>query len=61
MKNTKLRTCYAQSDDMTFICREEYDADGNAISTEVVGFYYGEPEDELTKIYADNLRAEYLN
>ena len=55
----KLDTVYSLSGDMTFILEEVYDKDGNIISTECVGFYYGEPNEVDTNSYYGKLRAEY--
>lgn len=46
-------TVYARYDDMTFIMQEE----DNKLS--VVGFYFGEPDEEATKTYAGSLTAEF--
>lgn len=39
-------TIYAEHDDITFIMKKE----GNTL--EVIGFYFGEPDDEATKEFA---------
>ena len=49
----EIRTVYAAADDMTFII-----ADGDGF-TEVIGWYWGEPNDWATKLFAGKLRAEY--
>lgn len=49
--------CYSESADMTFIVCDEWNGD-ELIATEVVGFYYGIPVDELTQEYIGKLRAE---
>ena len=46
-------TVYAEHDDMTFIMRKDEK------SLEVVGFYFGEPDDEATARFADDLRADF--
>lgn len=50
---------YSANGDMSFIMRDVYDADGNAESTEVVGWYYGEPDDDNTKFFIGKLKAEH--
>lgn len=55
----KINTTYSASDDMTFILEEVYDKDGNPVSTECVGFYYGEPNEIDTNSYYGKLRADY--
>jgi hypothetical protein len=49
-------TAYAEKDDLTFIM-EETEKDGKTTVT-VVGFYYGEPSEELTEEYTGKLVAE---
>lgn len=56
---TEIRTEYSASGDMTFILRETTNANGDPVSTEVVGFYYGEPNDWDTRNYIGHLKAEY--
>lgn len=51
---------YAREGDMTFIMEETHDADGELISTECVGWYYGEPDDRSTATFTGKLKAEYL-
>lgn len=51
---------YAPDTDMTFILREIYEENGDPISTEVIGFYYGKPSDELTKEFAGKLKANFI-
>ena len=51
-------TVYAPNDDMTFIMRDTNDGD-EPISTEVVGWYYGEPNKENTEFFVGKLKAEY--
>lgn len=56
---TEIRTEYSASGDMTFILRETTSTEGDPISTEVVGFYYGAPNDRDTRNYIGHLKAEY--
>lgn len=56
---TQIRTEYSASGDMTFILKETTNVEGDPISTEVVGFYYGAPNDENTKQYIGKLKADY--
>lgn len=44
---------------MTFILKETVDADGEPLSTEVVGFYYGSPNEADTQKFTGELKAEY--
>lgn len=58
---TKIYTTYAEDSDMTFIlkdCTEIKNGKLTLISTEVVGFYYGESDEEATKRYIGKLKAE---
>ena len=55
---TKLRTVHAKEDDMTFIMEEKY-VNESLFSTEVVGFYYGEPDDYTTNFYRGDRLARF--
>lgn len=48
MEEKKIETCYSPSADITFIMEETYKG-GKFVSMEVKGFYYGEPDEEMTK------------
>ena len=58
MRTTEIITTYAPDTDITFILIETYQNE-DPISTEVVGFYYGQPNEEDTERYIGNLKAEY--
>ena len=59
-KNKKeLYSVYARNDDITFVMEETTDKNGNPISTECVGFYYGEPTEEDTQYFKGKLKAKY--
>lgn len=58
--NHNIYDVYSREGDMTFIMKDTYDADGEPISTECVGWYHGEPDDESTEIFTGKLKAEYL-
>ena len=49
---------YAADSDITFIMRDITE-NGEPRSTEVVGWYYGEPTEENTAFYIGKLKAEY--
>ena len=49
---------YAETADITFIVEDTY-KDGEIISTEVKGFYYGEPDEENTKEFYGKLKVVY--
>ena len=51
---------YAPEADITFLMEEERTEDGTPISTECVGWYYGEPDAESTKAFTGKLKAEYI-
>ena len=57
--NVKIYTVYAEKEDLTFILKETRDNKGNPVSTECVGFYYGEPNERDTTNYIGALKAEY--
>lgn len=52
-ENNLIYTVYAEKDDITFIMKE---SDHNI---EVVGFYFGEPDEEATKEYQGKLKADF--
>ena len=56
MENKEIYTCYDPLADITFIM-EDVSKDGKWVSTEVKGFYYGEPQDEMTEHFYNNLKA----
>lgn len=52
--------CYSAEADATFIMADIIEKETNrCISTEVTGFYYGEPEFECTEKYNGKLKAEF--
>lgn len=50
---------YCEKDDMTFIMQDSYNENGVLIKQAVIGWYYGQPEENLTKRYTCDLVAEY--
>lgn len=54
----EIYTVYAPAGDMTFIMRDVYNGEEIA-STSVIGWYYGEPNNEATKKFAGKLIAEF--
>lgn len=55
----ELYAVYAESADMTFVMEETYTEKGELISTECVGFYYGEPTEKDTQFFKGKLKANY--
>jgi len=51
-------TVYAKEDDLTFIMEDTY-KDDVVISKEVKGFYFGEPQEEFTKDYYGEIKADF--
>ena len=52
--------CYSAEADATFIMSDIIEKKTNlCISTEVTGFYFGEPEFEYTEKYNEKLKAEF--
>lgn len=52
--------CYSSEADATFIMSDIIEkATNRCISTEVTGFYYGEPDFEYTEKYNGKLKAEF--
>ena len=58
MKEKKLYACYARNDDITFIMEDTY-KNGEIISTEVKGFYYGEPDEKSTEYFNGKRKAKF--
>lgn len=56
----EIEICYAQEEDITFILENTYNLTENILlSTEVVGFYFGEPDIENNIKYRGKLKAEF--
>lgn len=51
-------TTYAPDTDITFIMKDTYEGE-DVVATEVVGFYYGEPNETDTKEFIGSLKAEF--
>jgi hypothetical protein len=56
----KVFEVYSGEHDITTIFRDEYNFTGDLVSTEVVGFYYGQPNQEDTKIFTGKLKADFI-
>lgn len=50
---------YSSTADITFVLEETYNENGDLISTECKGFYYGEPSEEDNEYFNGKLKAEY--
>lgn len=59
MKRKEIYTTYAPDSDMTFIMEDAFDKNGDLISTEVKGFYFGEELEDYTKRFNGNLKAKF--
>ena len=55
---TEIYTTYAQDTDITFIMEDVWNGQ-ELVSTEVKGFYFGEPCEENTKEFYGGLKAEF--
>lgn len=53
-----IRTVYAERDDITFIMRIE-ERSATSHTQTCVGWYHGEPNDKDTKLFMNDLSAEY--
>ena len=52
--------CYSSEADATFIMADIIEKKTNrCVSTEVIGFYYGEPDFEYTEKYQNTRKAEF--
>lgn len=49
---------YAPDHDITFVMEECFTDDGELVSLEVKGFYYGEPTEHYNKIFYGDLKAD---
>lgn len=54
----KIEVAYSPSHDITFILEECY-MNEKIVSTELVGFYYGKPDEKNTIAYYGKIKAEY--
>lgn len=60
MEKVEVFTVYSERDDMTFIMEEVIETStGDTLSTEVKGFYFGEPTEIGTKHFNGKLKATY--
>ena len=55
---TETYAAYSEAHDMSFILKDTY-IGGAIISTEVIGFYYGEPNVEATLANCGSLKADF--
>ena len=55
---TEIYTTYAHDTDITFIMEDVWNGE-ELVSTEVKGFYFGEPSEENTKTFYGGLKAEF--
>ena len=56
---TNIYPIYQEQHDITFIMQEEIHEDGYVCSLEVVGFYYGEPDDKYNELFLGSLKAQF--
>ena len=50
---------YAKSHDITFVMKECFDDTGEPLSLEVIGFYYGEPNERDNLLFSNDLKADF--
>lgn len=50
---------YAQHWDITFVMEDTFNEKGDIISTECVGWYYGEPTDKDNETFKGQLKGKY--
>lgn len=60
MNREELYTAYCEGSDMTIIVKDFY-TDDKLVATEVIGWYYGSPNEEDTTMFTGKLRAEFPN
>lgn len=54
----EMYSVYSADGDMTFIMKDVFDGD-EVISTEVVGWHFGEPSETITPAYIGKLKATF--
>lgn len=59
MKKKELYGVYAPSWDMTFVMEDTTNSKGELISSECVGWYHGEPDEESNRHFKGKLKAKY--
>lgn len=55
----KIYGIYSKEHDITFVMKEVFDSVGEPLSLEVVGFYYGEPNDRDNRLFCGDRKAEF--
>lgn len=58
MTTNERYTVFAKEGDMTFIMQDTY-KNGEYISTECIGFHYGEPCENSIKVFSGKLKAKF--
>lgn len=58
METVRYESHYSADGDITYVHKEIY-IGTELKSSEVIGFYYGKPDIELTKIYMNRIKAEF--
>ena len=56
---SEIYAIYVKEHDISFIMEEISDDRGLLMTLEVVGFYYGEPDDKLNALYKGSTKAEF--
>lgn len=55
----ELYAVYAREYDMTFVMEETINQNGQTVTAECVGFYYGEPTAEDNETFKGKLKANF--
>lgn len=55
----EIYTAYAEHNDKTIILKDTIDDNGFPCHTEMIGFFYGSPDDEINREYMAELIEEY--
>ena len=58
MKTFDIYSVYSKEGNMTFVMEDVFE-DGEHISTECKGFYFGEPNEDYTIAHYGHLKAEF--
>ena len=56
---TEIYGMYCKEYDMTFIVEDKYSADGQKLSTKVVGLYYGKPDEVSNQLFYGETEIDY--
>lgn len=59
IENKEVYGIYAPDHDITFVMEKRFTDDGEPVSLEVKGFYYGEPTENANRTFYGDLKADF--